>query len=389
MKKVIITIFIILFILLVMILFTISNLQSQEAEEFETDIESVDVSTVTEEGKTIKQIIEESDAKYLEENGETIYVEFSKDLFDEEGESNKDYFFNIIKKLQNASPEKSFILLDQAKNIDINVKYSTTDKEYIIKIKDIENFYDVIDGKKYVGVDKISIVPTSNFLINNSYLSNLSINKSYFKTIKDYLGEGEPLEDNYTSYLDGKIKIRLSPVKTVRNIIFTEKCEGDITKDIKLGMSLREIQEINNTNAFGSLEENYLGYREGDFYLFFYNNETSVYSYAYEYNEEFEDLLDEYLASKNLDNFINSLLQSWKTYDYYEYDAEKQSAYILYSTRGVEIDIKNNDSKGIKLYTNYYFTNKTKDYVKRGLIDVDLHTDLVDKVEKERRASEK
>lgn len=387
MKKIIITIFVILLILLITILITLSNLQKQKAEEVETNLEVADVSTVTEEGKTIKQIIEESDAKYLEENSDTIYVEFSKDLFDEKGESNKDYFYNIIKKLQKASPAKSFVLFDKEKNIDIAVKYSITNNDYTIKIKDIENFYDVVDGKKYVGVDKISIVPSSNFLINNSYLLRLNINKSYFKTIKEYLGEGTPLENNYTSYLDGKIKIRLAPTKTVRNLIFTEKYEGSIANDINHGMSLREIQEIKNTNAFGSLEENYLGYRESDFYFFFYNNETSIYSYSYEYNEKFENLLDEYLAGKDLDNFINSLIQSWKAYDYYEYDPETQSAYVLYSTRGIEIDIKNNDSKGIKLYTNYYFTNKTKDYVKRGLIDVELNTDLVDKVEKERRAN--
>ncbi len=389
MKKVIIAIFTILLVLLLIISFTLINLKKQEAEELEADIEVADVSTVTEEGKTVKQIIEESDAKYLEENGDTIYVEFSKDLFDEKGESNEDYFNNIIKKLQKASPTKTFVLIDESKNIDIKVNYSIADKEYKIKIKDVENFYDVVDGKKYVGVDKISIVPLSKFIFNNSYLFKLSINSSYFKNIKDDLGEGVPLENNYTSYLDGKIKIRLAPTKTVRNLIFSEEYEGDITEKINTKMSLREIQAANNTNAFGSLEENYLGYRDEDFYLFFYNDETSIYSYSYQYNEDFEDLLDEYLASKNLDNFINSLVQSWKAYDYYEYDAETQSAYVLYSTRGIEIDIKNNDSKGIKLYTNYYFTNKTKDYVKRGLIDVDLNTDLVNKVEQERRTKSK
>lgn len=235
-------------------------------------------------------------------------------------------------------------------------------------------------------VDKVSITEDSSVIISNIYLDRLVMNSMYFSTIEEDLGEGKVLENGYTSYLNGTIKLRTVPTKAVRNIIFTKDYEGSITSKIVSGMPLREIYNINSENAFGSLEEGYLGYKDADYYLFFYNDEVSVYSYSYSYNKIFEQLLDEYLKTKNLDIFVNKLVGKWKAYDYYKYDKENKNAYILYSNRGIEIDIKNNDSTGIKLYTNYYFTDKTKEYVKDGLITLDSKTDLLDKIEKQRKA---
>ena len=91
------------------------------------------------------------------------------------------------------------------------------------------------------------------------------------------------------------------------------------------------------------------------------------------------------MKTKDLDTFITRLVNKWKVYDYYEYDPNTKDAYVLFSTRGIEIDIKDNDSKGIKLYSNYYFSDKTKEYVKAGLVTLEKNTDLVDKIEKQRR----
>ncbi len=234
-------------------------------------------------------------------------------------------------------------------------------------------------------VDKISITEDSSIIVLNTYLDKLVMNSMYLSTIEEDLGEGTDLKNGYTSYQNGTIKLRTVPTKAVRNIIFSKDYEGSITSKINSGMSLREIYNINSENAFGSLEEGYLGYKDADYYLFFYNDEVSVYSYSYSYNKIFEDILKEYLKTNDLDTFVNKLVNKWKAYDYYEYDKENKNAYILYSNRGIEIDIKNNDSKGITLYTNYYFTDTTKEYVENGLVTLNSKTDLLDKIEKQRR----
>ena len=150
-------------------------------------------------------------------------------------------------------------------------------------------------------------------------------------------------------------------------------------------MSLDEVYNINPDNSFGSVSDGYLGYKEADYYLFFYDDEVSVYSYAYRYNDIFEEALEKYLDDKNLEEFVNKLVKAWKAYDYYEYNPETQDAYILYSNRGIEINIKNNNPEGITLYSNYYFTDVTRKYVKDGLITFKYNEDLIDKTEKQRR----
>lgn len=377
MKKVIIFIFIILIILLVILSYFLITLSKKEKIEQEASI-------VTN-SQTIEDFINKYDSKYIKKEQNTIYLEFGKDLFEENGNDNKNYFYDLSKDLEQFFPSQTFYLIDESKNIKITVQYVLSDNKYVIKINDKENFFDVINGKDYVDVDKMSITKNSNINISNPYLDELMMNTMYFSSIEEDIGEGEPLDNGYTSYLNGTVKIRLAPTKAVRNIIFTKDYPDQIVSNITKDMSLRQIYDLNNTNTFGSLEDKYLGYKESDYYIFFYSDETSIYSYSYAYNEDMEDIIEEYLQTKDLDKFVNRITKRCKTYDYYEYDPEKQNAYILYSNRGLEIDIKNNDPKGIKLYTNYYLTDKTKQFVKDGLISIDSKNDLIDVVEKERR----
>ena len=56
-----------------------------------------------------------------------------------------------------------------------------------------------------------------------------------------------------------------------------------------------------------------------------------------------------------------------------------------FPTRGMEIDIQNNDPKGITLYNNYCFTDDSRQLVKDGYISY-RDVDAVLKYEKERRS---
>ena len=59
-------------------------------------------------------------------------------------------------------------------------------------------------------------------------------------------------------------------------------------------------------------------------------------------------------------------------------------AHILYSTRGVEINIENDNIENTTFYQNYYFTNYIKSLVKDGIVKF-KDVDLVEQVEIERR----
>ena len=81
-----------------------------------------------------------------------------------------------------------------------------------------------------------------------------------------------------------------------------------------------------------------------------------------------------------------SLIKSnYKVYDSLEYDSEIKKAHIVFSNRGIEIDIKDNNPKGITLYSNYLFSETSKRFVREGLINLNSHEDLVNKMEVDRR----
>lgn len=347
---------------------------------------NIDVSIVSE-PTTIEDILKEHDAEFISQDVSTIYATFGEDLYNEDGNSNESYFIDLIEDLKQFFEKTSFELKDEEKDIDISVKYDPLSEDYEIVYNNIENFYKQTNGDDYVNVETTSIIDASVIFMHNGYLEKLILNNMYFSSIEEYLTESKELDDGYISYPEQKLKVKLAPNKTVQNIIFFDEYEGKILSDVTLGMSLSEILELHPDNSSGSLEDGYLGYRNGDLYYFFYPDEVSIYGYSYSKNENFEKLLKAYLEDKDLDKFVKGLQNKLKVYDEFEYDSEIKKLYMTFPTRGIEIDIEDNDSKGITLYSNYYFTEYTKKMVKDGLITLNSKEDLVLKYESARRAN--
>ena len=386
-KLIIILVFIVLLFLLLFFCFTLLNILEND-ETVGTEVTNTSVSTATDdlnEPATVEDIIKLYNSKYIDKSGITIYLEFAKDLYEENGSSNESFFDNLIKDIIPFFEGVSFYLIDNSKDIYIFVKYE--DGAYTIIINDVENFYEQTEGEDYIEVDNAKIAKSESLTIEDYYLSKLMINSYYFSSIEDKLGEGQDLGNGYTSYLDGTMKLRTIRTGGVRNIVIDDSYDSDITTKINMKTSLEEIKNLEPNYAFGSLAKGYLGYRQSKYYIFFYDDEVSVYPYSYEKNKSFESILEEYIENKDLDLFVRNLSKRWMAYDHLEYDEETQSADILYSTRGVHIKIENNNPKGITLYQNYYFTDYTKSLVKKGIIDFEPGVDLVEKTELERRKS--
>ena len=206
----------------------------------------------------------------------------------------------------------------------------------------------------------------------------------YIKEMEDELGEGRDIGNGYKSYKDGEMFIRTSPVGAIRNIVYTGLYDDEITEGVKVGTPLKTIKEMFPQNAFGSISEGYLGYITNDLYSFFYPDEVSVYTYKYDENDRFESILKDYLETGDLKDFATRISATYSVYDSFEYDEDLESASILISNRGIKIEIRDNDPKGITLYNNYCFTEKTRNYVKEGKISY-KNEDLVDLCERQRR----
>lgn len=391
MKKDLRSAFVLIFLILLFLLlfFFYTMIQTIEKGGNEVSIKTQEENKTENSPETeqnpIKNILEKYGSKYIKTEGPSIYVEFAKDLYNKNGESNKNYFVKIIDEIVPHFKEQSFYLIDNPQEIYIHVRYNFETKDHTIIINEIENFYENSNGKNYIAVDESEIVKRSGFMIMDPYLFTLSLNSYYFDSISEKIGEGTDLGNGYTSFLNGTIKLRTVPTGGVRNIVYTSDYEGGITTEIDAGMDLKEIKEIEPENAFGSISDDYLGYREDNFYVFFYDNELSFYPYSYKKNTKFEKLLKEYLENRDLNLFVKNLKTGWMAYDYLEYNPETNSADILYSTRGVHIKIENNEPKGITFYSNYHFTDYTKKLVKQGIVDFKPGVDLVHETELERR----
>ena len=348
------------------------------------------VSFVTEETspQTIEDVIKKYESEFIKQDGNTIYVIFAKDLYDENGNSNKDFFYNLANDLTIFFPLENFEVIDEEKKIDLMAEFNTETDSHIILINNLENFYEQSDGNSYTKVEKSEIVKPSAIYVQNGYLERLVSNQMFLSSIKEYLDEGKESENGYISYENGTIKLKLAPNDSVMNIIFSEDYGYSILTDVESDTPLTKIYELHNDNTFGSLSDGYLGYRSNNLYYFFYGDETSVYGYSYRRNDTFEKLLEEYLNNKDLDKFITELSEKMLSYDVLEYDKDIKKATMIFPTRGIEIKIEDNNPKGITLYSNYYFTDMTKEMVKNGKISYSTD-DLVEKYEIQRRESSK
>lgn len=375
-------IFLILFFCL--LFFLVSLLKVVEKNE---DIinNTTDTEEVEEKELTPKDIIEKYDSKYISEGVDYIQVVLAKDLFNENGSSNQSYIEDLMTDLMPFYTPKDYYIVDEEKEIEVYARYNEELDGYEFVINKIEDFYSKVDGDDYVKVDNTHIAYGNLFATDNYLLDKLQMYDFYFSEISENLDEGVELSNGYKSYQNGEILIKNAPTGAVKNMILTEDYSDKITTKIHSDMSLKEVAEAEPVYGFGSLEDGYIGYRHRAYYLFFYEDEISIYTYSYEKNKDFENILKMYLESKDLEMFVKRLSKKFMAYDYLEYDKDTQTAKIRYSTRGVDIDIKNNDPKGITFYSNYYLTDYVKSLIKAGVVSFEPDKDFVEVVEIERR----
>lgn len=381
-KQKILLIFLILFFCLLFLM--ISLLKVVEKNEVVLNT-STDIQEVEEKELTKKDIIEKYDSKYIREGVDYIEVVLARGLFSEDGSSNQSYIDSLMTDLMPFYKPNDYYIIDEEKEIEVYARYNEDLDGYEFIINKIEDFYNKIEGEDYVKVDNTHIVQGNLFATDNYLLDKLQMYDFYFAQIAENLDEGVELSNGYTSYQNGEILIKNAPTGAVKNMILTDKYDEKITTKLHSKMSLKEVVEAEPVYGFGSLEDGYVGYRHRAYYLFFYEDEISIYTYSYEKNKTFEELLKMYLESKDLEMFVKRLSKKFMAYDYLEYDKDTQTAKIRYSTRGVDINIKNNDPKGITFYNNYYLTDYTKSLIKSGIVSFEPDKDFVEIVEKERR----
>lgn len=164
-------------------------------------------------------------------------------------------------------------------------------------------------------------------------------------------GTRESTFDDYDIYFDEGIEVK-TIIGKVFNIVFTEKCKDNILSGINTSTSLENITKILGKPTFGDIELELIGYKGKDVYVFFSNNEISI------YRTETEDgstglieLLGKYEENGSVWELGNSLTDLWPEYDSYVYRDDYVN--LLYSLKGLRLEYNYTNQNGITIYNNY------------------------------------
>ena len=374
-KKILLVLFVLIFILL-LALFSLNSTEKEAEKEIQYD-----------EITSIKDVIEYHKSRYISEKESDedsfyldVYVDFAKQLYDGE-ESNEEYFNALIEDGAKVLNYYSYKLIDNKKEITIKVVCDRVQVKKII-INDREDYFIYTDSQN--SLKKYEEIPITNFSIQSEVLQRC-IDSNWSSDV--YLGERDSIFNSYNIYFDEGIKARIIDGK-IYNIIFTDKYVGNVIADITTATGDDYIHATLGKPTFQDGENLVFGYKGEKIYIFFTENEISIYRNSTIDSDNFFSLTDRYI-SKELDllDFMNELTYMWPDYTEYKYD--QQTVYITYPLKGIEIRINYGDINGILVYNNNKSTlSKIGRYLEETIFVSRLQQDLVYQAEKIRLQKE-
>lgn len=372
-KKVIIVLIVIIFILMI-----ISAILGNIYKKSQTPELSYDNLT------TLKEVIEYHKSRYISEKPSPeekysvdAYLTFRVLPYNENDESNEEYYNNLIEDCAKVLRYSSFRLLDEKNDLTVEVICNGREITSII-INGIEDYFIYMDSQLSMKIFKE--IPTTDFSITAEVLQNC-VNNNWDPSV--YFGERDSIYDNYYIYFDEGIKVKTINNR-IYNIVFDKRYKGNVINSAFPGMSLKSIQAVLGEPAFEDEDLKIIGYKGKDLYVFFTESEISVYRITSTNTDDFFDLADRYI-NKELDflEFMNELTYMWPDYSDYEYTST--SVFISYPLKGIEIKLDYDDENGIFIFNNVHSSlTKVERYLENTDFVAKLQLDLVFETEKRR-----
>ena len=341
--------------------------------------------------KTVREVLVYMGCDYIKETGSKdknysrdIYLKFNKDLYDND-ESNQQFFENLIIYTANVLKFSNFRMIDNSKNITIEIM---CDKDNLQVTSMIINgkahYFEEMDSK--IQLKKFKEDKEINLDVNANNLKKIINNEWYGNAVE--FGSKESTYNKYDIYFEEGIEVRTT-AKKIFNIVFTKNYVGEIVNNIKVGDSFSQIESKLGQPSFE--EDEIIGYKSKDMYIFFENDEISIYRNDKETSEEFTRFLNENLNAVQTKKIASELTDIWS--DYNEYSIDEDDIYLEYALKGVKLEYNSADTTGITLYKNFIgniVENKTIENIDENEIpqNVNINTeeDLVFISEKNRKA---
>lgn len=370
-KKRIVVLIVAIFILLI-ISMILSKISKKSSDNQEITYDSL---------TNVQQVVEYYKCTYIseEESKERnfsldVYLKFCKPLYDEEDNSNEEFYNNIINDIAKVINYKSYIMRDRENDITIKVTCKNRKVDSFL-INDIEDYFIYMDSK--ISMKNFKEFKTTDFDISSEILQSV-INDGWDNRYN--FGIRDSIYDDYYVYLNQGIKVRTIQDK-IYNIIFDKKYNGNVINNLFPGIELDTVKSILGKPTFEDKENEVIGYKGEGIYVFFSKNEISIYRIINDSTDDFFKLADKFINSElDLLEFMNELTYMWPDYSKYEYSAN--SVYLSYPLKGIEIKINYDDINGILVYNNIKSSpSKIERYLENTNFVAQLQLDSVFEVE--------
>lgn len=277
----------------------------------------------------------------------TLWVNFDIDLYTGET-SNQTYFMNLAKSLASFIDYKNFELIDEKRNIDIEV-FCEEPNIIGFVVNGDSNYFQNKESEINARKNRVEI---TSFSIQSDILNSLNENEWSEKKID--FGSQESTCNGYKIFFDEGIKYKVVS-RNIFNIIFTKNYSGLVAGGLNPTATKNQVISALGEPTFNN--ENVYGYKGEHNYLFFdfINNQISCYP-VINITEEEENSIKEYINNMNdtrdVKEFATQLTRLWFDYDVYDYDSNYVD--LRYTLKGINLNISSSSlENGIYIYQNY------------------------------------
>ena len=202
------------------------------------------------------------------------------------------------------------------------------------------------------------------------------------------IGEPENQVDEYIEYATFGINIYEIDEK-VFNLIFDDRYEGTVVNGIKVGDSFNTIISKLGAPTFGSADDFYIGYKGEDLYVFFNQNQISIYPVEKEV-KSISELIEKYEEDSSIKKLVSGATDIWENYEEYYYN--EYVVNLSYPLAGIKFQFGVTENHGIIIYNNFIgkiIENYTQEELSKIEIEIPSYVyfvegDSVDEYERER-----
>ena len=339
--------------------------------------------TSLEDFSSVKEIIEYDGHEYISMENSTedgyekdIYINFSEPSINDDGTTNQNLYEIVISHVAGMLTGQNFRLIDTGKNIVVKIQFNDNNEISFYTINDDARYWEHI--KSNYQIDNYTNENLTNMTITSQVLANIINNNWIYNNIN--LGTRESTVDNYEIYFDEGYRVRKIGAE-IYNIIFTQNYSSELLSGITTQTAQENVKNLLGNPTYEDTNNNIIGYKCEYFYIFFTENEVSIYppdKYDEEDSKAFGELVTELNQTGDMNTFLNRLTDIYP--DYGDYLSIDNFVKISYPLQGFEVVMGATQNNGITVYNNFqgYITDTItiEDLKNNKQIPANIYTNL-------------